>query len=690
MKKILFAICFLLAITTFASAASITKDYLFVVDDQSPASDVVTSVDLIHAVEPRVAGNYQQVLNSEVTREELKNRVTVFIHNKQAVVIVGDTSPAQQVVTAVDIAKTLKEKFNIETGPAKLSSEINYDDLKKSLTTATPPPSTPTPPIPAYKCVETDGGDNPYVKGEAYTDVQNIDGTIDCCKMDYSDIMGDPIAHIGPGGGPCVYEGLYLYESVCDANNLPSHIVYKCPYGCRNGVCLKEPGEEPEEPEEELVCKDSDGGSNYYVKGKVKYNLLHDEKYQYEYWDSCSGDKLNEMYCDSEGRAQTEYYDCPYGCKDGACIESTEEEFSPNRPIDLSNFPNMLVDNKKFFGIFVVGDTSPAEDVISAIDIATGIKNAGPAVEPAKLASEIDDPLDMNIVSIGNPCNSEVSARLMGHPEPCLKGFKEGEGVIRLYNYRDNVQILVAGYSNQDTRKAAKVLANWEDYDLKGREIIVKGSFENPVIVVEEVEEDEEEAIPEVIQCKSTNNLKLGQVEVYEVAGIEYEVALKWLEESTAKFMVNGEITDLLTEGDSYTLSDGTKLTLSKVSEKKAVFCFDGRAGKKVKTEPPEKPKPKLPEIPEEEEEEKEEPAIECTYGCVADHTCLPIGTRLISEDKPSYCDITKQILEQKPSSEQCMNSYECESNVCINNECVGKGLLQKVLSWFMKIFGKD
>ncbi|MBW2976610.1 hypothetical protein KY347_04145 [Candidatus Woesearchaeota archaeon] len=85
-------------------------------------------------------------------------------------------------------------------------------------------------------CTDSDGGTNYYVKGTARTNNLNIEGAYDCCKMQYSTQMGDPVAHRGPGGGPCVDEGPYLYEAICK-NNLPTHTVYTCPNGCKNGVC---------------------------------------------------------------------------------------------------------------------------------------------------------------------------------------------------------------------------------------------------------------------------------------------------------------------------------------------------------------------------------------------------------------------------------------------------------------------
>ena len=85
-------------------------------------------------------------------------------------------------------------------------------------------------------------------------------------------------------------------------------------------------------PREE-TCRDTDGGKNYYVKGTVTYctgNLCTkmtdfcDRKYGY----------LNEYYCDGRRYAKTTY-NCPNGCKDGACISDCSTHF-----IDITNVQN--------------------------------------------------------------------------------------------------------------------------------------------------------------------------------------------------------------------------------------------------------------------------------------------------------------------------------------------------------------
>ena len=71
--------------------------------------------------------------------------------------------------------------------------------------------------------------------------------------------------------------------------------------------------------------------------------------------------------------------------------------------------------------------------------------------------------------------------------------------------------------------------------------------------------------------------------------------------------------------------------------------------------------------------------------GCLTeDNTCTPYGTRI--ENK--YCDLSGIFHLQKDESESCNNVYECISGVCVDNQCISQNLIQKIISWFQKLFG--
>ncbi|PJC45698.1 hypothetical protein CO037_00150, partial [Candidatus Pacearchaeota archaeon CG_4_9_14_0_2_um_filter_30_8] len=74
----------------------------------------------------------------------------------------------------------------------------------------------------------------------------------------------------------------------------------------------------------------------------------------------------------------------------------------------------------------------------------------------------------------------------------------------------------------------------------------------------------------------------------------------------------------------------------------------------------------------------------DCTSGCYSDGACYPFGYRV----NGMYCSSDKTFVTQLGSNLACENSFECGSNLCVNNQCVDQGLFQKILNWFSKLFG--
>ncbi|MBI4150635.1 S-layer protein [Candidatus Woesearchaeota archaeon] len=107
-------------------------------------------------------------------------------------------------------------------------------------------------------------------------------------------------------------------------------------------------------------------------------------------------------------------------------------------------------------------------------------------VGSAKLDKDITDWAAQNLVVVGGPCANTVAAALMGNPADCTSGFKDGEGIIKLYKAdTGKVALLAAGYSALDTRRVTRVLANYKDYaaNLKGTEVKVTGTTLTDVTV---------------------------------------------------------------------------------------------------------------------------------------------------------------------------------------------------------------
>jgi hypothetical protein len=110
-------------------------------------------------------------------------------------------------------------------------------------------------------------------------------------------------------------------------------------------------------------------------------------------------------------------------------------------------------------------------------------------VPPAMLDSEINGVNDRNLISVGNPCDNEITAAIKGvssnYPE-CLEGYYEGKAEIKLYDTGFGKKaIVVAGKTELDTRRAAIVLANFEDYELHGYDVCVSGTSLSDIVISE-------------------------------------------------------------------------------------------------------------------------------------------------------------------------------------------------------------
>ncbi len=86
----------------------------------------------------------------------------------------------------------------------------------------------------------------------------------------------------------------------------------------------------------EAICTDSDGGKNYYVKGTATRTHITYPEEGYEggeFGDKCVDTKtLEEFFCEGGGDndALSVTYQCPYGCKDGACVNEGPIPSKPN------------------------------------------------------------------------------------------------------------------------------------------------------------------------------------------------------------------------------------------------------------------------------------------------------------------------------------------------------------------------
>jgi len=228
-------------------------------------------------------------------------------------------------------------------------------------------------------------------------------------------------------------------DKLCDKEETCSSCTQDCGcsagYSCQSNQCITE-----------VVCGDGKCSSGESCsKDSCCNGKISDFKYDNENCGSCN----NKCYSGAK-------------CDNGICISAQINS-------DLSNYPDFLTEDGRDL-ILVVGDKSSSVNVVAQTSILSSLSSLGKSRSiKNKLASEITD-LNQNIISFGNPCINEISAKIMGNPQPCDKDFQRGKGYIKLYKNNEFFYLIIAGYTDLGTRKAAEVLSNYKNYQFQGNE----------------------------------------------------------------------------------------------------------------------------------------------------------------------------------------------------------------------------
>jgi hypothetical protein len=72
-----------------------------------------------------------------------------------------------------------------------------------------------------------------------------------------------------------------------------------------------------------------------------------------------------------------------------------------------------------------------------------------------------------------------------------------------------------------------------------------------------------------------------------------------------------------------------------------------------------------------------------CRDACPKNRKCYPFGHRKSGE----FCSDTGSFIEQLESGNTCENNFECDSNVCVDGECISSGLIRSFIDWFKSFF---
>lgn len=259
---------------------------------------------------------------------------------------------------------------------------------------------------------------------------------------------------------------------------------------CGNGNC--EMGEEelcPQDcqtPTPTKKCHDTDNGQNIYQRGTTKGLDAYgnNPKDMAIYGDKCDGERLMEFYCKKNSVVMNNV-PCEYGCQEGACLHE------PSNEIDLSEYPEMYIKEGKFDGVIVIGRNAPSTDTIAAANVAMGLQESmyieqevcndqneckQRKVMTTKPEIKMDDEVTLgtNIISIGNPCNNQVTRKIMQTGDCNYKVNKENQGIIFAKKQKGYTHLVLYGAKEMDTIEASKVLQNHIRHELNRNPYYVK------------------------------------------------------------------------------------------------------------------------------------------------------------------------------------------------------------------------
>lgn len=452
-------------------------------------------------------------------------------------------------------------------------------------------------------CTESDGGMNFNEKGNAKALAGELLNVEDACGSDGF---------------------LYEYYCVDDRIYLEKHL---CPYGCSNGACIKE-------QIQTATCKDTDGtyivsvtngilhppNQDRYVKGIVTYNGV-------TYEDSCGGmvyftDSLGnnrirfeknsedkgvfEVGClDGKTPYETAYFECPRGCKNGACV--TEEVC---RDCTKERVKEQIT------CLFINSDKEQQCYIAGAF---TG-EDEGKKFCKGKETCIINyESFKGEKVTWKSTCGQYQYTAQDGINEQIKFECKTGETTITQIKDKNYRFVSFQCYDGEESksvdREACKPVEFWKKFAENFCESHCKDSRE--------------------LKCKKGENCisKCG-VNTFSVLGECYK------EETIATPIPTTPTTTQTEQG---------------IPAEKEV------------------PIPIQPEL-----------FLVCKDSCALEGKCYPFGYRKSGQ----YCSDIGKFVEQFKGDNKCDNNFECESNVCINSECMSQSFINKIISWLKKLFG--
>ena len=221
-----------------------------------------------------------------------------------------------------------------------------------------------------------------------------------------------------------------------------------------------------------LVEEDSDDDDIQFSKPRFYYS----GDYEVNYTATVTGYTAEALTRWGTSEAATAFQDEDEEEDD---IELAMTDYGTRVTYDTDNkdYIKLEYPDQEVYGNVFVSPTGASTTGVSEIGGVSTVTLNRMTVGAAKLASEVGNVAAQHLIVVGGPCANSVAAEVMGQSgDMCADGFEEGKAIIKLYEQGSKVALVVAGYSALDTRRASRVLANYNMYQLSGTEVEVSGT----------------------------------------------------------------------------------------------------------------------------------------------------------------------------------------------------------------------
>jgi len=161
---------------------------------------------------------------------------------------------------------------------------------------------------------------------------------------------------------------------------------------------------------------------------------------------------------------------------EGYVNDSVSMKVTEDKTADQYSFEIVYAGEETYAEIYLGSKASQVTTSAGGESIAATKIEVGAAVLDTSLATYTSQ----NLIVVGGPAINRAAAALTGKTYPAYgaaSGITENTGMLKLVEQADGtVAVIVAGWEADDTQRASRVLAEYNDYALTGMEVVISGT----------------------------------------------------------------------------------------------------------------------------------------------------------------------------------------------------------------------